>query len=102
MRAGRPRSGTRSIAKAVASEVSRESADVVLLTPRLSRVADLVRLGRRVRRILWQNIGLAVGIKLVILLMAALGYASMGLAVLADVGASLLVIANGFRALGGE
>lgn len=85
-----------------ASEVSRESADVVLLTTRLGRVADLVRLGRRVRRILWQNIGLAVGLKLAILLLAALGYASMGLAVLADVGASLLVIANGFRVLRGE
>lgn len=81
-----------------ASDLSRSSADVVLLTEDLGRIADLVRLGRSVKRILWQNIALALLIKLTVLALSAFGMASMGLAVVADVGATLLVVANALRA----
>ncbi len=80
-----------------ASDISRSSADVVLLTGDLRRLADLVRLGRRVRTNLWQNILLALLIKVTVLTLSAIGLASMGLAVVADVGATLLVVANALR-----
>ena len=56
-----------------------------------------MHLSRRTRNVLWQNIALALGIKLVFFALALTGHASMWLAVLADVGVSLLVVANGLR-----
>lgn len=82
-----------------ASDTALETADVVIMTPRLTRLVDLVRIGRYCRRLLHQNIALALGIKLVVLLAAAVGWATMWMAVAADVGASMLVIANGMRIL---
>ena len=60
-------------------------------------VAETVRLSRRTHAILWQNITLALGIKAVFLLLAVFGSATMWMAVFADMGASLLVVANGLR-----
>ncbi|MBL8827704.1 MAG: cation-translocating P-type ATPase [Planctomycetaceae bacterium] len=82
-----------------ASDTALEAADVVIVAPHLSRVAELVRLGRRCRQLLSQNITLAIAIKLITLLAAAGGWASMWMAVAADVGASLVVIFNGMRLL---
>lgn len=82
-----------------ASGTALETADVVVMTPDLRRVPELLALGRRCRQLLRQNIVLALGIKLAVLLLAAGGWASMWLAVGADVGASLLVIFNGMRIL---
>jgi Cd2+/Zn2+-exporting ATPase len=82
---------------AAASDVALETADIAVLTPHLGRIADLVELSRRVRQVLMQNIVLALAIKLAVLLATILGFGSMWLAVLSDVGASLLVIANGLR-----
>lgn len=82
-----------------ASDTALETADVVIMTPRLSRLVELVRLGRTCRRLLRQNIALALGIKLIVLVAAGLGWATMWMAVAADVGASMLVIANGMRIL---
>lgn len=77
--------------------MAMETADVVLMHDDLRRVADTVRLSRSTRNVLWQNIALALGIKLVFFALAVTGHASMWLAVLADVGVSLLVVANGLR-----
>ncbi len=85
-----------------ASDTALEAADVVIVAPHLARVAELVRLGRRCRQLLSQNITLAIVIKLLTLLAAAGGWASMWMAVAADVGASLVVIFNGMRLLGGK
>lgn len=82
-----------------ASDTALETADVVIMTPRLSRLVELVRLGRSCRRLLRQNIALALGIKLIVLVAAGLGWATMWMAVAADVGASMIVIANGMRIL---
>lgn len=81
------------------SDTAMETADVVILSQHLTRVPELVRLGRRTIAILWQNIALAIGLKLLVLLLASFGLASMWMAVGADVGASLLVIINGMRLL---
>ena len=59
------------------------------------------RPGKRTHAILWQNITLALGIKSVFLLLAVFGTATMWMAVFADVGASLLVVANGLRLMSG-
>jgi Cd2+/Zn2+-exporting ATPase len=85
---------------AQASDTALETADVVVMTANLQRVPDLVELGRQVRRILAQNIGLSLALKLAVLVLAAGGLASMWLAVLADVGTSLVVISNGMRLVG--
>ena len=66
----------------------------------LQRIAETVRLSKRTHAILWQNITLALGIKLVFLFLAIFDSATMWMAVFADMGASLLVVLNGLRLLG--
>ncbi len=85
---------------AKASDTALETADVVVLSPNLSCVSCLIELGRRTRRRLRENIFLALAIKAAVLFLAGLGWATMGMAVAADVGASMLVIFNGMRLLG--
>ncbi|HVX12654.1 MAG TPA: cation-translocating P-type ATPase [Pirellulales bacterium] len=85
-----------------ASDTALETADVVVLSPLVKQLPQLVRLGRRTRAILAQNIGFALGIKVAVLLAAIVGpteLARLWLAVAADVGATLLVVANGMRLL---
>jgi Cd2+/Zn2+-exporting ATPase len=81
------------------SDTALETADVVVMSAQVRRVADLVRLGRRTRRLLSQNIVLALSLKAAVLLLAAAGVATLWMAVAADVGASLIVIFNGMRLL---
>ena len=81
------------------SDTALETADVVMMSPHLSRLPELVRLGRRCRHLLMQNIVFALGAKATVLILAAMGWATMWMAVAADVGASLVVIANGMRLL---
>ena len=83
------------------TDTAMEAADVVIMNDNLERVAETVRLSRRTHAILWQNITLALGIKSVFLLLAVFGTATMWMAVFADVGASLLVVANGLRLMSG-
>ncbi|KQM75612.1 cation-translocating P-type ATPase [Xylophilus sp. Leaf220] len=81
------------------TDVAMEVADVVIMNDDLRRVAETVRLSRRTHTVLWQNIALALGIKLVFFALALAGVATMWMAVFADMGASLLVVANGLRML---
>jgi len=84
---------------AAGTDTAMEAADVVIMNDDLRRVAETVKLSRRTHAILWQNISLALGIKSVFLLWAVFGTATMWMAVFADMGASLLVVANGLRLL---
>lgn len=81
------------------THVAMEAADVVIMTDDLRRVATTIRLSRKTHAVLWQNISLALGIKVVFLILAVVGNATMWMAVFADMGASLLVVANGLRLL---
>ena len=74
-------------------------ADVVIMNDDLRRIPETIRLSRQTHAVLWQNIALALGIKVVFLGLAVFGNATMWMAVFADMGASLLVVANGLRTL---
>ena len=82
------------------TDVAMEAADVVIMNDDLRRVAQLIALSKTTCAILWQNILIALGIKLVFFALALTGTATMWMAVFADVGASLLVLLNGLRVLG--
>ncbi|OJU89874.1 MAG: 4-deoxy-4-formamido-L-arabinose-phospho-UDP deformylase [Burkholderiales bacterium 66-5] len=80
-----------------ATGMAMETAGVVLMNDDLRRVADTVQLSRRAHRVLWQNISAALLVKAAFCLLAVMGIATMWMAVAADMGVSLLVIANGLR-----
>lgn len=86
----------------VGTHTAMEAADVVIMNDDLRRVPETIRLSRRTQTVLWQNIGLALGIKAVFLGLAVFDHATMWMAVFADMGASLLVVFNGLRLLKGE
>ena len=79
------------------TDTAMEAADVVIMNDDLRRLPALIRLSRRTHGVLWQNIVFALGVKAVFLLLAVFGGATMWMAVFADVGATLLVVANGLR-----
>ena len=83
----------------VGTDTAMEAADIVIMNDDLRRIPETIRLSRRTHTILWQNIALALGIKAVFLGLAVFGSASMWMAVFADMGASLIVVANGLRIL---
>jgi Cd2+/Zn2+-exporting ATPase len=83
------------------SDTAMETADVVIMSPELGKVAELIRISRRCRTLLKQNIAFSLATKLAVIALAAAGFATMWMAVLADVGASLVVIANGMRMIRG-
>ncbi len=76
-----------------------ETADVVLMQDNLHAIATALRIARLTRRVVKQNIALSLGLKLIVLALAIPGLASLWLAVLADVGATLVVTLNGMRML---
>ena len=79
------------------TDTAMEAADVVIMNDDLRRIPETIRLSRRSHAVLWQNITLALGIKGVFFVLAVFGSATMWMAVFADMGASLLVVANGLR-----
>jgi len=81
------------------TDTAMEAADVVIMNDDLRRIPETIRLSRRTRTILLQNIVLALGVKSVFLVLAIFGSATMWMAIFADMGASLLVIFNGLRLL---
>jgi len=81
------------------TDTAKEAADVLIMNDDLRRVPETVRLSKRTYAVLWQNITLALGIKVVFFVLAVFGSATMWMAVFADMGASLLVVFNGLRLL---
>ncbi|MDF1674656.1 MAG: heavy metal translocating P-type ATPase [Vicingaceae bacterium] len=79
------------------SDAAIETADVVIQTDHPSKIATAIKIGKATRRIVWQNIGLAFGVKLIVLILGAGGLATMWEAVFADVGVALLAILNAVR-----
>ena len=81
------------------ADIALESAQVVLMSPRLELLPDLIRTGRFCLRVIRQNVAIALGFKLLFLGLAAQNMATLWLAVAADMGATLVVIFNGLRLL---
>lgn len=79
------------------SDAAIETADVVIQTDHPSKIATAINIGKATKRIVWQNIGLAFGVKLIVLALGAGGLATMWEAVFADVGVALLAIFNAVR-----
>ena len=81
------------------SDAAIEAADVVIMTDRIGKLAAAVRIARRTRVIVWQNIIFALAVKGIVLLLGAGGLASMWEAVFADVGVALIAVLNSMRAI---
>ncbi len=84
---------------AMGTDTAIETADVALMDDDLRKIPAFVKLSRQTYSLLVQNISLALGIKAVFLVLTLMGMGTMWMAVFADVGASLLVVANGLRLL---
>ena len=84
---------------AIGSDAAIEAADVVLMDDNPANIARAIRIARKTMRIVWQNIVFALGVKFAVLALAAFGFASLWLAVFADVGVAILAILNALRAM---
>ena len=84
---------------AMGSAAAVEAADVVLMNDRPSDIALAMRISRKTMRIVYEDIVFSIGVKLLVLLLAALGHANMWLAIFADVGVCMIAILNSMRAL---
>lgn len=83
----------------VGSDAAIEAADVVLMTDEPSKLVSAIKIARRTRRLVWQNILFAMAVKGIVLLMGAGGIANIWEAVFADVGVALLAVLNAIRAM---
>lgn len=81
------------------SDAAIEAADIVLMTDEPSKIATAKKIAKKTLAIAYENIVFAIGIKLIVLVLGALGFASMWAAVFADVGVSVIAILNAIRAL---
>ena len=84
---------------ALGSDAAIEAADVVLMDDKPSKIASAIGIARRTLRIARENIWFAIGVKVLVLVLAALGLATMWMAVFADVGVTVLAVLNAMRAL---
>ena len=87
---------------AMGSDAAIEAADIVLMDDKPSKIASAIHIARKTMRIVWQNIIFALGVKFAVLILAAVGMATMWLAVFADVGVAVLAILNAMRCMSVE
>ena len=84
---------------ALGSDAAIEAADVVLMDDDPSKIAKAIRISRKCLRIVKENIAFAIGVKLLCLVLGALGLAGMWAAIFADVGVMVIAVLNAVRAL---
>jgi Cd2+/Zn2+-exporting ATPase len=84
---------------AAGTDTAIETADIALMEDDLGKVAETIRIGRRTLRIIQFNITFAIAIKVLFLILAVIGHTTLWLAILADTGATLIVVANSLRLL---
>ncbi len=84
---------------ALGSDAAIEAADVILMDDDIIKIPTMIKLAKKVMKIVYENIIFAIAIKLVVLVLGALGYANMWLAIFADVGVACLCIINAMRCL---
>lgn len=83
----------------IGSDAAIEAADIVLMTDDIGKLVTAVKTARKTRTIVWQNIIFAMGVKVIVLSVAAFGAVPMWLAIFADVGVALLAVANSTRVI---
>lgn len=81
------------------SDAAIEAADIVIMTDEPSKIATAMRISKKTLKIAYQNIVFAIGVKVAVLILSALGITSMWAAIFADVGVTIIAILNSFRAL---
>ena len=81
----------------VGSDAAIEAADIVIMNDELSKIDDAIRISKNTLNIIKQNIGIVLVVKFIVLILAAFGFATMWLAVFADVGVALLAVLNSMR-----
>jgi Cd2+/Zn2+-exporting ATPase len=81
----------------IGSDASIETADVVIQTDQPSKIPQAIRIAKFTHKVVWQNIGFALGIKVLVMALATVGLATMWEAIFADVGVALIAIANAIR-----
>ncbi|MBR7060667.1 MAG: cadmium-translocating P-type ATPase, partial [Eubacterium sp.] len=84
---------------ALGSDAAIEAADIVLMDDDLFKISKAIRIAKKCLKIVYENIGFAIGVKLICLLLGALGIANMWLAIFADVGVMVIAVINAIRAL---
>ena len=84
---------------AMGSDAAIEAADIVLMDDDPLKIAKAIRISRKCLGIVYQNIVFAIGVKLICLMLGALGIANMWLAIFADVGVMIIAVLNAVRAL---
>ena len=84
---------------ALGSDAAIEAADVVLMDDNPLKIAKAIRISRKCLRIVYENIYFAIGVKLVCLVLGAVGIANMWVAIFADVGVMIIAVLNAIRAL---
>lgn len=83
----------------IGSDAAIEAADVVIMTDEIDKIAAAIRIAVKTRWIVWENIVMALGFKIAVMLLAVFADASVWFAIFADVGVALLAVANALRAL---
>jgi Cd2+/Zn2+-exporting ATPase len=81
------------------SDAAIEAADIVIMTDEPSKIAAAMKIAKKTLKIATQNTIFAIGVKVIVLILSAMGFASMWAAVFADVGVTVLAVINSFRAL---
>ncbi len=81
------------------SDAAIEAADIVIMTDEPSKIATAMKISKKTLKIAYQNITLAIGIKVIVLILSALGITTMWAAIFADVGVTIIAVLNSFRAL---
>jgi Cd2+/Zn2+-exporting ATPase len=86
---------------ALGSDAAVEAADIVLMNDNPSQIAESIIIARRTRTIVWQNIGFALGVKAIVMILSTFGLAAMYQAIFADVGVALITVINSTRIMKG-
>ena len=84
---------------AFGSDAAIEAADIVLMEDKISKICEAIKISKKTQRIAYENIYFALAVKLLVLILAAIGLAPMYLAVFADVGVTVLAVLNATRTL---
>ena len=84
---------------AMGSDAAIEAADIVLMDDDPMKISKAIRISRKCLRIVYENIWFAIGVKVICLVLGALGIANMWLAIFADVGVMIIAVLNAIRAL---